>query len=240
MSTASGALSCRPSPRGGTRHTNQDREVRHRTQSAIPSPHETSIPSATATVLLPAREHGSRLIAASAAHSSSVVPVASDATASSGALASLRRPRSARSKLMEEKMRVLTINELMRMTRKELCGLAAHISRPAFDLPRRIGGPHRGTHQPAQHSLGSGPAGACARLSSRLLCQDRRVAQRSGYRCDMLTNRSTAAGLQQRNVSRLVAPKRSEGGRLSANLRERIVTDRPRPDISLAGSLSRQ
>ena len=25
-------------------------------------------------------------------------------------------------------MRVLTINELMRMTRKELCGLAAHIS----------------------------------------------------------------------------------------------------------------
>ena len=31
-------------------------------------------------------------------------------------------------KLMGEEMRVLTINELMRMTRKELCGLAAHIS----------------------------------------------------------------------------------------------------------------
>ncbi len=31
-------------------------------------------------------------------------------------------------KLMEEKMRVLTINELMRMTRKELCDLAAHIT----------------------------------------------------------------------------------------------------------------
>jgi hypothetical protein len=31
-------------------------------------------------------------------------------------------------KLMEEKMRVLTINELLRMTRKELCDLAARIS----------------------------------------------------------------------------------------------------------------
>ena len=94
VSAASGALSCRPSPRGGTRHTNQDREVRHPTQSAIPSPHETSITSATAPVLLPAREHRSRLMAASAAHSSSVVPVAGGKrTASSGALASLRRPR---------------------------------------------------------------------------------------------------------------------------------------------------
>jgi hypothetical protein len=31
-------------------------------------------------------------------------------------------------KLMEEKMRVLTINELLRMTRKELCDLLAHIT----------------------------------------------------------------------------------------------------------------
>jgi hypothetical protein len=29
---------------------------------------------------------------------------------------------------MEETMRVLTINELLRMTRKELCDLAAHIA----------------------------------------------------------------------------------------------------------------
>jgi hypothetical protein len=29
---------------------------------------------------------------------------------------------------MEAKMRVLTINELLRMTRKELCDLAAHIT----------------------------------------------------------------------------------------------------------------
>jgi hypothetical protein len=31
-------------------------------------------------------------------------------------------------KLMEETMRVLTINELLRLTRKELCDLAAHIT----------------------------------------------------------------------------------------------------------------
>ena len=44
-------------------------------------------------------------------------------------------------KLMEEKMRVLTINELLRMTRKELCDLAAHI---AAALPTyREGSPAR-------------------------------------------------------------------------------------------------
>ena len=44
-------------------------------------------------------------------------------------------------KLMEEKMRVLTINELLRMTRNELCALAAHISArlPAY----REGSPAR-------------------------------------------------------------------------------------------------
>src|SRR6202041_981755 len=44
-------------------------------------------------------------------------------------------------KLMEEKMRVLTINELLRMTRKELCVLVAHI---AARLPTyREGSPGR-------------------------------------------------------------------------------------------------
>jgi hypothetical protein len=42
---------------------------------------------------------------------------------------------------MEERMRVLTINELLRMTRKELCDLAAHI---AARLPTcREGSPAR-------------------------------------------------------------------------------------------------
>jgi hypothetical protein len=67
-------------------------------------------------------------MAASAAHSSSVVPVAGDATASPGALAPSEGRDRRGQKLMEEKMRVLTINELLRMTRKELCGLAAHIA----------------------------------------------------------------------------------------------------------------
>ena len=74
-----------------------DSKIRDMTHRAVSSPRITSITSATTPVLLPAREHRSRLMAASAAHSSSVVPVAGDAAASSGALASLRRPRSARS-----------------------------------------------------------------------------------------------------------------------------------------------
>jgi hypothetical protein len=42
---------------------------------------------------------------------------------------------------MEETMRVLTINELMRMTRTELCGLAARIT---AELPTfREGSPQR-------------------------------------------------------------------------------------------------
>jgi hypothetical protein len=43
--------------------------------------------------------------------------------------------------MMEETMRVLTINELMRLTRTELCGLAAKI---AAELPAyREGSPQR-------------------------------------------------------------------------------------------------
>jgi hypothetical protein len=36
---------------------------------------------------------------------------------------------------MEEKMRVLTITELMRLTRTELCALAARITNELPDLP---------------------------------------------------------------------------------------------------------
>ena len=80
-------------------------------------------------------------MAASAAHSSSVVPVAGDAAASLGALASSEGRDRRGQKLMEETMRVLTITELLRMTRKELCDLAARI---AAALPTyREGSPGR-------------------------------------------------------------------------------------------------
>jgi hypothetical protein len=36
---------------------------------------------------------------------------------------------------MEETMRVLTLNELMRLTRTELCGLAAQITNALVELP---------------------------------------------------------------------------------------------------------
>jgi len=69
------------------------------------------------------------------------VPVAGDATALSGALASSEGRDGRGQKLTEEKMRVLTINELLGMTRKELCDLAAHI---ATRLPTyRDGSPAR-------------------------------------------------------------------------------------------------
>jgi hypothetical protein len=55
------------------------------------------------------------------------VPVASDAAASSGARASARRPRLARSKDDGGNMRVLTIEELMRLTRIELIGVLVGI-----------------------------------------------------------------------------------------------------------------
>jgi hypothetical protein len=68
-------------------------------------------------------------MAASAAHSSSPFPSRKrDAPASSGARASTRRPRLARPEKVEEAMRVLTINELMRLTRIELRDLAQRIT----------------------------------------------------------------------------------------------------------------
>jgi len=63
VSAARRARSCRARQRGGTRQTNQDRKTRHTAQFAIPSPHATSIPSATTPVLLSAREHRPRLMA---------------------------------------------------------------------------------------------------------------------------------------------------------------------------------
>src|SRR5882724_13511778 len=47
----------------------------------------------------------------------SIPPVVNDASASFGAKASARRPRCARSETKENTMRVLTITELMRLTR---------------------------------------------------------------------------------------------------------------------------
>ena len=59
-------------------------------------------------------------------------------------------------------MRVLTINELMRLTRKELCDLAARITAALPHYAGRIGGTRQRADQSAQHPLGAGPARACA------------------------------------------------------------------------------
>src|SRR5208282_4729267 len=139
-------------------HTNQDRKTCHTAEFKIPSPHTTSIPSATTPVLLLAREHRPRLMAASAAHSSSVVPVAGDATASHGALASLRRPRSARSETDGgNNARADNHGTASDDTKGTLRSRGLYRRRPS-DLPRRITGAHCGAHQPAQHPLGAGAA----------------------------------------------------------------------------------
>src|SRR6202035_145596 len=68
------------------------------------------------------------------------VPVAGDASAVSGA--GLRQKAAIGAvETMEETMRVLTIHELMRLTRTELCGLLARIT---AELPTyREGSPQR-------------------------------------------------------------------------------------------------
>jgi hypothetical protein len=68
-------------------------------------------------------------------HSSTGVSVASDAAASSGANADVRRPRLSRSKTKEETMQMLSITELMRLTRHELCVLLARTETALFDYP---------------------------------------------------------------------------------------------------------
>lgn len=62
------------------------------------------------------------------------VPVASDASACSGATAS-REGRDWRGQAMEETMQSWTINELMHLTRDELCALAGRIEStlPGFE-----------------------------------------------------------------------------------------------------------
>ena len=62
-------------------------------------------------------------VAASAEHSSSVVPVAGDAAASSIARGLRKKAAAVAVGPMEEKMRVLTKSELLRMTRLELLAL---------------------------------------------------------------------------------------------------------------------
>jgi hypothetical protein len=62
------------------------------------------------------------------------VPVAGDAPAVSVALAFARRPRLARPETMEKTMRILTLNELMRLSKIELCDLAARITNTLPDF----------------------------------------------------------------------------------------------------------
>ncbi|MFZ0424244.1 MAG: hypothetical protein WAL80_15325 [Xanthobacteraceae bacterium] len=71
------------------------------------------------------------------------VPVAGDAPAFSGAGASSEGRDWRGRKTMEKTMRVLTINELMRLTRTELCGLYSQITNQLIKLPE--GSPDRGT-----------------------------------------------------------------------------------------------
>ncbi len=60
-------------------------------------------------------------------------------------------------------MRMRRINELLRLTRRELCDLAARIT---ADLPHYPEGSveHANAHQPAQHPPGAGAAAASAKL----------------------------------------------------------------------------
>jgi hypothetical protein len=59
---------------------------------------------------------------------------------------------------MEETMRVLTVIELMRLSKIELCDLAAKINQPAAGFPGRLTRTRSRAHQPAQHPHRSGPA----------------------------------------------------------------------------------
>jgi hypothetical protein len=63
------------------------------------------------------------------------VPVASDAPASSGASPPPEGRDWRGRKMMEETMKVLTINELMRMAKIELCDLAARITNILPEFP---------------------------------------------------------------------------------------------------------
>jgi hypothetical protein len=64
------------------------------------------------------------------------VPVAGDAATSTTALSrSARRPRSSRSKRMEETMTILTINELLRLTKGELLELHSFFTNQLAELP---------------------------------------------------------------------------------------------------------
>jgi hypothetical protein len=63
------------------------------------------------------------------------VSVASDAAASSVALAFLRRPRSAQPEPKEETMPIHRMNELLHLTRAELCDLEARAMSALDDSP---------------------------------------------------------------------------------------------------------
>jgi hypothetical protein len=80
-------------------------------------------------------------MAASAGAPLLFVSVAGDAPAASVALGLRQKAAISAVRTMEETMRVLTISELLRLTRTELCGLAAKI---AAALPTfREGSPQR-------------------------------------------------------------------------------------------------
>jgi hypothetical protein len=83
------------------------------------------------------------LMAASANALLHVVSVASDAAASFGARPASRRPRLARPTTKEESMQMLSITDLMRLTRTELCQLLTQTVNALPELPE--GSPERDT-----------------------------------------------------------------------------------------------
>lgn len=83
-------------------------------------------------------------------------------------------------------MRVLTLNELMRLTRIELCAFAAQITAALPTFRDGIAPAHRGIHQPAQHPRRPGAA--------RLLALMRNAP-------DEAIDRYTATNCNRRNES---------------------------------------
>jgi hypothetical protein len=66
-------------------------------------------------------------------------------------------------------MRVLTINELMRLTRTELCGLAVRITAELPTYRKRLATAYRRVHHPSGTSAGSWRSATCR--PSRCRCK---------------------------------------------------------------------
>ncbi len=84
------------------------------------------------------------------------VPVAGDAAASPGALASLRRPRSARSRLMEEDMREIGVIELEFIAQQRANRFAPPHRSGTAKLAQGFDRASQRTHHATQYRMGAG------------------------------------------------------------------------------------